>query len=108
MNCKKIDSASLFTRGMIKNFILSCFNFCKMERANCFHEYLLNSLSAIAASKVNECLKTIHEAFRVVIYIKLKPKECKITYLLYTFYNLIVLYLKVQKFQLFYAFFAKK
>ncbi len=36
-------------------------------------------------------LKTIHEAFRVVIYIKLKPKECKITYLLYTFYNLIIL-----------------
>ena len=25
-DCK--DSASLFTRGMIKNFILSCFNFC--------------------------------------------------------------------------------
>ena len=39
-DCKKIDSASLFTRGIIKNIILSCFNFCKMERANCFHEYL--------------------------------------------------------------------
>ncbi len=24
----KIDSASLFTRGMIKDFTLSCFNFC--------------------------------------------------------------------------------
>ncbi len=25
-DCKKIDSASLFTRGIIKNIILSCFN----------------------------------------------------------------------------------
>ena len=41
-DCKK-DTASLFTRGIIKNVILSCFNFLrklKMERANCFHEYL--------------------------------------------------------------------
>ena len=37
-DCKKIDSASLFTRGIIKNIILSCF--MEMERANCFHEYL--------------------------------------------------------------------
>ncbi len=55
----------------------------------------VNSLSAKAASKaaikVNERLKTIHETFRVVIYIKLKLEECKITYLLYTFYNLIIL-----------------
>ena len=28
-DCKKIDSASLFTRGIIKNIILSCFNFCE-------------------------------------------------------------------------------
>ncbi len=41
--------------------------------------------------EVNERLKTIHETFRVVIYIKLKPEECKITYLLYTFYNLLIL-----------------
>ena len=31
-----------------------------------------------------------------------------IQYLLYTFYNVIVLWLKVQKIQLFYAFFPKK
>ena len=40
----------------------------------------LNSLSA-KCSKVNEGLIiTIHEAFYIKIYIKLKPKECKITY----------------------------
>ena len=31
-DCKKIDSASLFTRGMIKNFILSCFKFCESSK----------------------------------------------------------------------------
>ncbi len=31
-DCKKIDSASLFTRGIIKNIILSCFNFCKSSK----------------------------------------------------------------------------
>ena len=29
---KKIDSASHFTRGMIKNFILSCFKFCESSK----------------------------------------------------------------------------
>ena len=38
-----------------------------------------------------ERLKTIHEAFHVEIYIKLKPIEYKIAYLLYIIYNLIVL-----------------
>ena len=33
------------------------------------------------SSKVSECLKTIHEVFHVGIYFKLKPIECKITYL---------------------------
>ena len=42
------------------------------------------SLSA-KSSKVNERLKTIHEAFHVEIYFKLKPIECRITYLLYIF-----------------------
>ncbi len=44
VDCKKIDSASLFTRGIIKNIIIiKLFQFLrklKMERANCFHEYL--------------------------------------------------------------------
>ena len=31
-DCKKIDSASLFTRGIIKNIILSCFNFCESSK----------------------------------------------------------------------------
>ena len=30
-DCKKIDSASLFTRGIIKNIILSCFNLCSWK-----------------------------------------------------------------------------
>ncbi len=29
---KKIDSASLFTTGMNKNFILSCFKFCESSK----------------------------------------------------------------------------
>ena len=37
------------------------------------------------SSLVNERLKAIHEAFHVEIYIKLKPTERKITYLLYIF-----------------------
>ncbi len=44
----------------------------------------LNSLSA-KSSKANGRLKTIHEAFRVEIHFKLKPIECKITYLLFIF-----------------------
>ena len=31
-DCKKIDSASLFTRGIIKNIILSCFYFCESSK----------------------------------------------------------------------------
>ena len=31
-DCKKIDSASLFTSGMIKNFILSSFKFCESSK----------------------------------------------------------------------------
>ena len=30
-DCKKIDSASLFT-GIIKDIILSCFNFCESSK----------------------------------------------------------------------------
>ncbi len=30
--CKKIESGSLFTRGIIKNIILSCFNFCESSK----------------------------------------------------------------------------
>ena len=37
------------------------------------------------SSLVNEHLKAIHETFHVEIYIKLKPTERKITYLLYIF-----------------------
>ena len=44
----------------------------------------LNSLSANSTS-VNKHLKTIHEVFHVKNYIKLKPIEWKITYLLYIF-----------------------
>ncbi len=43
------------------------------------------------SSLVNAHLKAIHEAFNVEIYIKLKPTERKITYLLYIFYILRVL-----------------
>ena len=47
----------------------------------------LNSLSPIVGKKqlsqIEEHLKAIHEAFHVEICIKLKPTECKITYLLY-------------------------
>ncbi len=31
-DCQKTDSASLFTRGIIKNIILSCFNFCESSK----------------------------------------------------------------------------
>ncbi len=31
-DCKNIDSASLFTRGIIKNIILSCFNFYESSK----------------------------------------------------------------------------
>ncbi len=31
-DCKKIDSASLFTRGIIKNIIISCFDFCESSK----------------------------------------------------------------------------
>ena len=31
-DCKKIDSASLFRRGVIKNIILSCFNSCESSK----------------------------------------------------------------------------
>ncbi len=52
----------------------------------------LNSRQLLAKSSlVNEHLKAIHEAFDVEIYIKLKPTECKITYVLYIFYSLRVL-----------------
>ena len=37
--CKKTDSASLFTVGIIKNVILS-WKLKMKRRANCFHEYL--------------------------------------------------------------------
>ena len=39
-DCKKTDSASLFTGSIIKNIILSCFNFCensKWKEQYCFH-----------------------------------------------------------------------
>ena len=35
-DCKKIDSASLFTRGMIKNFILSSFKFFQNGKSKLF------------------------------------------------------------------------
>ena len=31
-DCKKTDCSSLFTRGIIKNIILSCFNFCESSK----------------------------------------------------------------------------
>ncbi len=64
----------------------------------------------LEAAKLTERLKTIREAFRVVIYIELKPKECKITYLLYTIYKLdSSVVTKLQKFNYFFiAFFSEK
>ena len=43
------------------------------------------------SSSVNEHLKTIHEVFHVKIYTKLNAIEWRITYLLYIFYNVIVI-----------------
>ncbi len=51
----------------------------------------LSAKSSLESSLVSERLKMIHEAFHVEIYIKLKPVECKIAYLLYIFNNMIVL-----------------
>ena len=49
-----------------------------------YKDKFINTLSAKSTS-VNERLKRIYEAFHVEIYFKLKPIECKITYLLYIF-----------------------
>jgi hypothetical protein len=46
--------------------------------------------------------------FRFEFYIKIKPIESKIIYLLYMFYKLIVLYSKMFKFHLFFAGLYKK
>ena len=46
--------------------------------------------------------------FSFEFYIKIKPIERKIIYLLYIFYKLIALYLKVFKFHLFFAGLYKK
>ncbi len=35
-DCKKIDSGSLFTRGMIKNFILNSFKFFQNGKSKLF------------------------------------------------------------------------
>ncbi len=49
-----------------------------------YEDKFINTLSA-KSTQVNERLKRIHEALHVEIYFKLKPIECKITYLLYLF-----------------------
>ena len=75
---------------------LKIFQFCDMLNENRFLGIFSchgkrPSLSA-KSSSVNERLKTIHElVFHVKIYTKLKPIECRITYVLYIFYNVIVL-----------------
>jgi hypothetical protein len=56
----------------------------------------------------NSHLKTFYIEFRFQFYIQIKPIESKIIYLLYIFYKLMVLYLKVFKFHLIFAGLYKK
>ncbi len=70
-------------QGVIKNNILSCFNF-QLKTMKIYKDKFINTLLA-KSTQVNERLKRIHEAFHVENYFKLKPIECKITYLLYIF-----------------------
>ncbi len=61
------------------------------RRANCFLNVYKVTYFVGKKQLVNEHLKTIQGVFQVKIYTKLKPIECRITYLLYIFYNVIVL-----------------
>ena len=80
---KQTDSASLFTGGLnILSWIVLIF--AKAQNANSklfsWTFVTLSSLlakSSLESSEVNKGLKTIHEAFRFVIYFKLKPKNAK-------------------------------
>jgi hypothetical protein len=62
---------------------------------------LRSLISAKKAVNFNSNLKRFSIEFRFEFYIKIKPIESKIIYLLYIFYKLIILYLKVFKFHLF-------
>ena len=69
---------------------------------------LKNLISRQKEVDFNSHLKTFYVEFRFEFYIKIKPMENKIIYILYIFYKLIVLYLKVLKFHLLFAGLYKK